>query len=246
MKDKFSKLRHDKEFKELVESNVGYKLVSEYKNNSTKVKIYHEECDSIFEIRPSKFKFRGSRCPCTRKNKPKTHESFSKEVEEHMGKSFILKSKYTGIYDNIDVLHETCGNTFSTVARNLITKGKCPYCNSSKGETVVRDILTKYNINFIEQFREHDCKHIFTLLFDFYIPSLNTIIEYQGQQHYMWVESFQTKKVFEEGQIRDQIKRDYCKKNGIKMIEIPYWKKNVEDLLIDELGLTYSLNTSES
>lgn len=62
----------------------------------------------------------------------------------------------------------------------------------------------------------------------------------------MWVESFQTKKVFEEGQIRDQIKRDYCKKNGIRMIEIPCWEKNVEDLLIDKLGLTYSLNTSES
>lgn len=235
-------LRKDKEFKNLVEKD-GYLLQSEYINNKTKVKLLHLECGKTFLVSPSKYKSRGVRCPCQRKRVEWNTETFSKKMEEHMGKDFKLLSEYTGIYDKSKVLHETCGNTFEISTRLLITRGKCPYCKSSKGETIVRGILERADIKYIEQFKEHDCKHIKTLSFDFYLPEHNTIIEYQGQQHYEHAESFQTLKVFEEGQIRDDIKRRYCKENCIKLIEVPYWEKMLKNLL--KIGLTYSLNTIE-
>ena len=36
-------------------------------------------------------------------------------------------------------------------------------------------------------------------------------------------------------QLRDSIKREYCKEHGIPLIEIPYWEKdNMRDFLIDK------------
>ena len=75
------------------------------------------------------------------------------------------------------------------------------------------------------------------LSFDFYLPEYNTIIEYQGLQHYRYVPSFQSEKVFKEGQIRDDIKRKYCKDNNINLIEIPYNEKNVEKEIKTRLNI---------
>ena len=36
----------------------------------------------------------------------------------------------------------------------------------------------------------------------------------------------ETKDAFEDGQIRDNLKREYCIKNSINLIEIPYWDFN--------------------
>lgn len=63
-------------------------------------------------------------------------------------------------------------------------------------------------------------------LLDFYIPSLNTVIEYNGEQHYRKVGIWEER--FEKQQARDEELRQYCKDNGIKLIEIRYdedvWK----------------------
>jgi hypothetical protein len=59
-----------------------------------------------------------------------------------------------------------------------------------------------------------------SLEFDFYIPSINTAIEFQGEQHY-WPIDFGGKgedwarQQFEDGQERDAIKREYCAKKHI-------------------------------
>ena len=34
---------------------------------------------------------------------------------------------------------------------------------------------------------------------------------------------------------RDQVKRDYCLDNGISLIEIPYWMKDVESYLEEQM-----------
>ena len=74
--------------------------------------------------------------------------------------------------------------------------------------------------------------------FDFYLPDYNTLIECQGQQHEEWIETWITKDNFELIKIHDQRKKDYCKRNGIKLIEIWYYEINdVEEIIKKELNL---------
>ena len=117
---------------------------------------------------------------------------------------------------------------------------RCPYCNIYKGEEEVSNILDKYNIDYKTQYTFEDCKYKNKLKFDFYIPSLNICIEFDGDQHYKPIDYFGGEKRFKIQQICDQIKNDYCKENNITLIRIPYIEyknKNIENILKQELNL---------
>ena len=74
------------------------------------------------------------------------------------------------------------------------------------------------------------------LPFDFYLPEYNACIEYQGQQHYTPIEVFKGESGFELRQKHDEMKRNFCIKNNIKLIEIPYWEyNNIEKILNNKL-----------
>lgn len=98
------------------------------------------------------------------------------------------------------------------------------------------------NINYFPQYKFQNCKKIRLLGFDFYLPDYNLCIEYQGEHHYRpidfagkgeeWAE-----KEFKNNQIKDQIKRDYCKENGINLLEISYWEfNNIDNILMNIQG----------
>lgn len=57
--------------------------------------------------------------------------------------------------------------------------------------------------------------------FDFYIPSINYVIEVHGQQHYYQSPMFD--QALEERQKIDLYKKDYCEQHGVGYLEIPYW-----------------------
>lgn len=109
----------------------------------------------------------------------------------------------------------------------------CPTCRSSKGELRIREFLKNNNISFIEQFPV--CKSPKTgsyLRADFYLPSFNTCIEYDGQQHFSSNDFFGGDKAFEETKYRDSIKNEYCKKENINLIRISYKEyKNIEKII---------------
>ena len=56
----------------------------------------------------------------------------------------------------------------------------------SHGEILVAKVLEQLNIEFIKEYSFKDLKSISEgrLKFDFFLPLYNTIIEYQGRQHY--------------------------------------------------------------
>lgn len=56
--------------------------------------------------------------------------------------------------------------------------------------------------------------------FDVWIPELNVALEYQGAQHDNPVEFFGGQKAFEQNQKRDQLKKEKCLKNGVRLIEV--------------------------
>lgn len=115
---------------------------------------------------------------------------------------------------------------------------RCMKCSESKGEREITRILSQYNIKSISQYKFDDCKFKQCLPFDFYLPDYNILIEYDGEQHYKIFDYFGGLDKFVDTKIRDTIKNEYCNKNNIKLIRIPYWDYNkIEDILKCELNL---------
>ena len=76
----------------------------------------------------------------------------------------------------------------------------------------------------------------YLLPFDFYLPKYNTCIEYDGEGHYKVIYS---QEGYERTKFTDKLKTKYCKKNGIKLIRIPYTMKTeeIEPYILKELGI---------
>ena len=148
---------------------------------------------------------------------------------------FINRSKaiHGDIYNYSDV---NCVNVTTKV--NIICKkhGKfsqlpyshwrgngCPKCRISTVELTITRWLEENKINYIPQKSFSGCKNPKTnypLKYDFFIPSLNTLIEYDGKQHFErshFGKNFKTQKELEETQFRDKVKTEYSEKNGFNL-----------------------------
>lgn len=115
-----------------------------------------------------------------------------------------------------------CGNEIDVIGSRL-TGGYTTSCGclyqrrKSQYSEKIKQILIDNNINFQEEYLIHynDKDKHFGFL-DFYLIDYNIGLEIQGQQHYdinhPWYRpSYDTRK------------REFCKNNNIKLIEIPYY-----------------------
>lgn len=96
----------------------------------------------------------------------------------------------------------------------------CPICKSSRGEKEIEFCLRDLGIEYEHQKKFPDWNKYYR--YDFYIPSINTIIEYNGLQHYEPIEFFGGDKALKSTQKRDRIKRQYCTDNHINYEVIRY------------------------
>jgi hypothetical protein len=142
----------------------------------------------------------------------------------------------------------TCGNVFFTTKRKFFagTYCKCKECSDdiSSYEKKVMNWLNKYSINYIFQKSFDDCRNKNPLPFDFFIYDKNILIEVDGEGHYHPVNfggcsDSEALLLFEYMKDNDRIKTEYCLKNNIKLIRIPYYdiKTNIRytKILIDNL-----------
>ena len=117
-----------------------------------------------------------------------------------------------------------CGNvikvdSFTLKSRQIYSCG----CIRSRGEYRINKILNEYGIKYESQKGFDDCKgKNRRLKFDFYLPDDNICIEFNGRQHYMVVEHFGGLEGLRIRKSYDKIKRNYCKKHNIRLIEIPF------------------------
>lgn len=100
---------------------------------------------------------------------------------------------------------------------------------TSKYEEHFIHILRAANIKFIREKTFKDLKGG-KFRFDFYLPSLNLLIEIDGEQHFKQVSKFQkTRMEFLRQQEHDRQKNSYCLANNISLYRIPYWEiKNIK------------------
>lgn len=87
------------------------------------------------------------------------------------------------------------------------------------------EILTNLRLVFIRQYKiknPYKSLNRDNFIVDFYIPEINTIIEYDGEQHYQSIDHFGGYEKFVERVYRDRCLEDYCRDNNIKLLRIPY------------------------
>lgn len=126
---------------------------------------------------------------------------------------------------------------------NLRAGQRCRYCQNSKGEEMICNVLKQHGVDFYTQWSFDDCRYCLPLKFDFWLPSYNCIIEYDGEQHFQPVQFGgisveQAKERLHDTQIRDNIKNQYCQHHNIDLIRIPHWEKdNIEKILCDKLNI---------
>jgi very-short-patch-repair endonuclease len=197
-----------------------------------------------FPITPSSFLNKRS-CPkCTLRkkgNQPMERDEFIQRAKEKHGDRYG--------YDNVEMgrsVHKnkvtiTCSKhgDFLQSPWNHLNGAGCPYCSESRGESRVKNILKSLNLPFMKQHTFDDCvstiqgqRKCKKLQFDFYIPSKNLAIEYDGIQHFKPVKKFGGDEQHNKQLMFDKIKDEYCKKMGIKLIRIPYTEfNNIEEIL---------------
>ena len=125
-----------------------------------------------------------------------------------------------------------CGN-IHYASTNSLTTGAISSCGCqrSKGEYKINTLLFEHQVNYQTQYWFKDLKDKSYLYFDFAIlnedGSLYCLLEYQGIQHYdpsvlhgSWKNTPQE---------HDKMKKEYCKKHNIKLIEISYVDFNIID-----------------
>lgn len=234
----FAKKKDTKTFSREVFELVGneYTVVGEYVNRATPIDIVHNKCGTLCKISAGNF-LCGTRCAkCAKDSLRLTKEEAEHRMQETIGTDFRIVGEYANMQTKVAVLHETCGNISHIRLTDVVYKGvSCKYCNMPNGEKLVKSVLTQLGLSFEMQKTFDDLKNINKLSYDFYVPSKELLIEYQGEQHFkcknfggMSKEKAQIK--FELQQINDELKREYAKAKGFKLIEVPYTVKTLSDV----------------
>lgn len=221
--------------------NPNVNILSQYKNIKTEIDVECMECGHRWSpiaewlLRETKYV-----CPRCAGNAIKTPEQFRAEVAiSHP--YLVLLSDYERSAKKVHVLCNKCGCDFWVTPNKLQQGQNCTCMAESHGENKIRTFLDGHNIIYESQKTFDDLVGVSgyrKLSYDFYIPELNTLIEYQGLQHSkpydfgagLSDEDKQSR--FEKQKEHDQIKREYADKNGYSLVEIWHWDfKNIDSIL---------------
>lgn len=198
-----------------------------------------------FQVRASNHLY--SNCECRRCRFDKWSNSFCLTTEEFVNSvskihgNFYNYSKveYINSKTKVEIICPKHGSFFQRPHDHKNNAAGCPDCNFSHGEKLISNILDELSIKYTTQKSFEDCLHINLLSFDFYLDNLNKIIEYDGVQHYEPIEIFGGVKSFNIRKVRDNIKNEYCIKNNIPILRIPYFnidnmRENIIIFLMDQ------------
>lgn len=206
----------------LIDKKINIKRIGNYISDRAKIEFLCLICTYSWETAPSHIK-QGTRCPnCA--NSFCNNEKIDNCILECI---FNIKrlDNYIDSFTKMNWECTICNKTWKTTASAIMDGSGCPHCYMERklvNENRVQTFLDKLNIKYEKKIIKIDNKKYYP---DFFIPSLNLIIEYNGAQHYepvtfgsRSIEQAQEKLI--KQQLRDANIREYCKENKINLLEI--------------------------
>ena len=170
-------------------------------------------------------------------NKLTTQEFIEKAKAVHGDLYDYSEVEYTYAVVNIKIICKKHGVFYQRPTAHLNGRG-CQVCSASKGETAIAKILTKHNFEFLREYIVP--KTVYKFRYDFYVPSLNLLIEFHGVQHYEPVEYFGGQEGLENTKLRDAMKKTLANVCGYGFFEIGY--SYLENLSEEEFEKRILLN----
>lgn len=155
-----------------------------------------------------------------------TQSEYLAKVNE-INPNIEVLDKYINIRTKIKHRCKICNYIWDVSPNDIRNGNGCPICNQSKGEKEIRKYLDNLCIKYEVQKTFEDCKLKGYLKFDFYIPTLNMCIEYDGRQHFEPVD-FSGRGIdwaneqFKLIKYRDSLKSIFCEEHNIKLVRIKY------------------------
>lgn len=229
-------------------NNLPIEIIGEYINNRTKIKCKCTLCNKEYFVTPNSIIATNAICrDCAYIkmgiNSRASIDEFLLKLKENNPEIEYING-YDGMSKRVNVCCKKCGYKWNPLAKSITNDGKgCPSCNMSKGEKKIEEILNDMNINYSSQKTFDGLLGIGNkkIRYDFYLPNQNILIEYQGIQHESPTD-FSGKgkefafECFKTQQEHDKRKREYAKKNNIKLLEIWYYDfDNIENILKSHL-----------
>lgn len=217
------------------------KRLENYKNSYTKMWFQCLIDNYKWKTRFTNISSNNTGCPMCGRNIKHSNKSVDKSL---IGRNIKRVGKYKNSTTTMGwkCLNKNCNHKWTTSYGNIMSGSGCPECSAGKSERNVFNLIKKHiEYNYFEPhkpFYFNNRKYIP----DFYLESKNKriIIEYNGKQHYSPVKFYGiTRNIAQQNfikqKLRDKQLREYCRKNNIYLLEIPYWwniEKITEKLII--------------
>lgn len=205
-----------------------YPQQQEVKNGHTKIKIICKEHGEFLQT-PSKHR-QGKGCrKCSYEkrgiDKSNTKEEWLEEIYKHheVGKYHYPKVFPKNGREKMAIICKVHGVFYQNLNKHAITGRGCPSCRESHGERTIVKILEHNGIKYERQKKFDDCKNVLPLSFDFFLPDFNTLIEYDGQQHFACKKYWGGEDTLLKIQLRDKIKTEWVSSHpDFKLLRIRY------------------------
>lgn len=175
-----------------------------------------------------------------RDRQAKTQIEFEQELFEIHPELLVL-SNYVNQTFKVLVKCNKHNYTYKSSPSTLLSKLSCCPKEKRGKEDIICSYIEDLGISITRQKIFKDCKDKGFLPFDCYLDDYNICIEYDGEQHFKPVCFGQTNyddviNSFHYTQSHDKIKNNYCKKNNIPLLRIPYYDyKNFKNIILDYL-----------
>lgn len=249
---------HEEYVIELKEKGIKVEVLEPYQGALTKIKHLWKACGHVTETTPNCV-LRGNGCEkCWKeqgieriakagtkeleKRRLKAAKELDKRVAELHGNAVRRdpSTPYVSAHTKISWLCDQ-GHKWEARPDQIKYGTGCPQCSkgNTKGETCTREVLEEYGIEFQSQKKFADLKRVRNLSYDFFIPSMDILIECQGKQHYKPVDFYGGVENFADQQERDQLKREYAWQNGYYLLEISYkdYRKDRIKAILEDAGV---------
>lgn len=232
-------------------NNKPFELISkEYNGNDKKLEWFCFNCKHIFNLSLNCI-LRDYKCNICNTLAIKTPDLINEwDFSKNIGLDPYSISYKSG--KNVYWECKECGCSWIATPHNRNSNNHtgCPDCSKSKGEKLINEYLINNCFYFDREYDKY--KDLLSdsgnpLRFDFAIYKDSTklkvfkLIEFDGQFHF--------KKQYdgdghETIKYHDKLKNQYCKKNKISLLRIPYWDyDNIEQILQKKLNI-HTINNS--